>query len=118
MGDKENDYSYELFRWDLDDLKGYISLSVSHDSVHVDDFSYGSGTESIMGTHSHGIEMWIKRDEARKVLEANGLSVGRYPTEMLGLYLAERFTGNDHAFSEIRELAEAAGVKPMIWMDR
>jgi len=114
----ENSYTYELYRFDSKGLKGYVDMSVREDMIHIDDFTHGSSTKEFFGSSSHGIEMFIDRENAIKVLEAYGMRVGKFPAEKLALYLAERFTGNDSAFSAIREVVKEAGVKPMIWMDR
>ncbi|MBT8422615.1 MAG: hypothetical protein HKN56_04580 [Gammaproteobacteria bacterium] len=119
MCDKEDKaYGYELYRWDDDDLKGYVNVGCSPTSVVIDDFTWGPATKEFCGTGSSGIELHISKAGAVKMLAANGIVNSKYPTEALALLLAERYTGNSTAYSAINEMADEAGADAMVWIDR
>ena len=108
-------YNYELYRFNEPEMSGYIAVNVTSDSVTVEDYTIGSEVATFFGRDEHEYDVSVTRDEAKKILKAYGIIPGPYPTEKLGLRLAERFAGKSKVASAFKELAEEAGVEPTIW---
>jgi hypothetical protein len=109
-------YDYELYRFTGPEISGYISVSVAKDSVTVEDYNIGSEVYEFFGRDEHEYDVSVTRDDAKKILKANGIIPGPYPAEKLGLYLAERYTGHSNVASTFKKIAEEAGVIPNVWM--
>jgi len=108
-------YTYELHRWDGGDMRGYVSVEVAKDGVTVEDYTTGSEVFAFFGRDEHEYDVRVTRDGAKKILKANGIIPGPFPSEKLGLRLAEVYSGTSNAASKFKEMAEEAGVEPEVW---
>ena len=113
---ESHEYRYPLYRFDRDDLSGYIDMVVNPDGLMVEDYTVGKSTEIFFGREDHEYTVSLNRDKAEKVLNAYGISPGIYPAEKLALRFAERYTGDSCAASKFKEVVESAGVKPEVFV--
>jgi hypothetical protein len=107
----DSKYCYELYRFERPKLGGHITLSVTSDALSLEDYTIGSTVSEFYGSDEREYTVSLSKEDAIKILEANGIAVGKYPTETLGLYFAERNTGNNSAATGLLKMAEKAGVE-------
>jgi len=112
----DDTYTYELHRFTGPEMSGYVSVNVAKDGVSVEDYTIGSEVYAWFGRDEHEYDVSVTRDDAKKILKANGIIPGPYPAEKLGLYLAERYRGHTDVASTFKKIAEEAGVTPSVWV--
>ena len=92
-----------------------MSLSVNPRQIVVEDYTAGGSAEEFFGSSDREYTITIEKPGALKMLEFVDPGSSKYPVERLALYLAERFTGDKHATSSIKELADKAGAAAKVW---
>ncbi len=108
------EYIYNVYRSDTD--RGYIRawVRVAPDAVVVEDNSGGPMADEFYGTASVDMIASVNKKEARRILKANGVKPGSFPTELLGVWLANRLKSSKTPFSKFIDLAKVAGVNPEV----
>jgi hypothetical protein len=110
----EKSYGYELYRFDGPDLCGHITLSIDPDALLLVDYTFGPEVSAIYGRGEREYNVSLDEDDAIKILEANGLAMGTYPINTLGLWFAERYKGKSDATGSLLKIAEKAGVEALV----
>jgi hypothetical protein len=102
--------SYELYKFDRDDLGGHITLYVDDDSLMIEDYTIGSTCENFFGRDDREYRVSVDSAGAATILGHYGLTAAGGPVEALGRWLGATLKGCSTAATRFEELAGDAGV--------